>query len=882
MLRVLFSITLLLLFYREPFAREVFSVKKEGAWEFRYSSQRNANRINNQIVNQLALAHKKIIEKTSFTFHYTYQLSLDYSNDGLLEISMVLNPGACTGDVYIRDFNLSQMLVPGICQIRPVVYNVYGETIFTSPVLEIQTDALKARSMLASFPDSLWSDGNRLDVEFISFNFTENDFRLSEYELNSIMNYYAATSLSDTLEERIRKNRVRLMMPANAFGAVVFNSKAMQLLENALQTKTLLIPGSDPGRLSATVSVNRFRSGEFNSYLLHSGILLANAGNVNLRLADAYIVTLRDVLEMTQQTDHQSSPFYYRLFSNCLSLSQIHEMGKLINAYSVRKNHGNADLRLISFRIIKAIENFAGELMTDGRYAEAVDVLSSGEKFALANPAVFVPLTLTEKLTQARSGLTFSYTSVVQKALARKLPDLARKYLDEAEQYATKYKIAELESTGLSALYQQMADQHITMGLSSLNRRDYRAALAEFEKAENLHKQKAGVNLNANYHQGLRKAVHGLVVDLLVKAENAIRAGKDQAATESIAEAISFSEIYTDYHPDLQWIDSLRTEVAELRYSEMLTAAFEAKRDFHPDDALQHMKQAAGLRKNFRLRPSEVYDTLLVKVVIPHLDALFSKGRLKLWAGESEEALRIAGEADYLAAIFELSAEKSIEAQQNDLLTQAELSLCSRLTGELESLVNEASDLLAKNRFEAAEPIIAEARDLVFRNPFCGLTTGPLNVVIGKHRHAIDWNKMQKESMLLIESGSFTEGISGLQKAEAVFNHYRLDTLGLMNTGLSDLAMKTDQLPLLQYATDYFISHNQPEQALVLLEKIRRSGISADEAKHQLESLGRVMAMSDLAKTDDPDTKMLLRNYTGGNKWYKRFTEVYLFHIQNQ
>ncbi|MBW6492440.1 MAG: hypothetical protein K0B15_14750 [Lentimicrobium sp.] len=882
MLRILFSVSIILLLLNNLSAQEVYSVKKEGAWEFGYSPLANSNRINNQIVNQLALVHKKIIEKTSFTFHYNFQLALEYIHDGQLDVNMVLNPDICKGDVHIRDFNLSELLVPGKCQFRTIMYNVFGEPVFETPFLEMQIANLKSGAVIASFPDSLWNDGNRLHVDFISFNFTEVDYRLFEFELNSIMNYYAAVSLSDTLERRVRKARVSAMSPSEAFGAVVFNSKSMRLLDDALQTKTLLTPGRDPGQLFNTVSVNRFMTSELKGHLLSQDILKANLGNVYLSLADAYIATLQDVLKITQNIDHQSIPFYYRLFSNCLSLSQINAMGKLLNGYATKYNHGRVDLRLISLRILQALEDYATELMADGRFAEAVDVLSSGEKFALANPAVFVPESLTEMLRQARSGLTFSYTSVVQKALAKKLPDLAHKYMDEAEQYAEKYKIAELQSTGLSALYQQMADQHIAKANASLMKKDYRDAIAEFEKAYQLHKNKTGVTLNSTFNSGLRKAVDGAMAEILTNAGKSIRSGDDKAATDFITEAISFSEFYSNYYPDHQSIDSLKAELAELQYSRLLNAAFSAKRDFHAEEAMHYMKQAAGLRSNFALRPSEIYDTLLVKVVIPQLNALYSKGRLRLWAGKPEEALTIAGEVDYLAGIFELSSEPSISDQQKELIKQAEASLCSRLKGEFESLVNEVDDLLSKNRFEAAEPVIAEARELIFHRPFCGLSAGRLNEVIGKHRHAISWNKMQKESLLLIELGNYTEGISGLQKAEAVFNHYRLDTLGLMNTGFLDLAMKTDQLPLIQYSTDYYIGHNLPDKALVLLDRMRLAGVSAEQAKAQQESLGRVMAMSDLVKTDDPDTKILLRNYTGGNKWYRLFTEVYLYHIQNR
>jgi hypothetical protein len=55
----------------------------------------------------------------------------------------------------------------------------------------------------------------------------------------------------------------------------------------------------------------------------------------------------------------------------------------------------------------------------------------------------------------------------------------------------------------------------------------------------------------------------------------------------------------------------------------------------------------------------------------------------------------------------------------------------------------------------------------------------------------------------------------------------------------------------------------------------------ADAARTHLESLGRGLALRDLSETGQVDVKLMLKVYTGGNKWYRRFTEVYRFHILN-
>jgi hypothetical protein len=200
----------------------------------------------------------------------------------------------------------------------------------------------------------------------------------------------------------------------------------------------------------------------------------------------------------------------------------------------------------------------------------------------------------------------------------------------------------------------------------------------------------------------------------------------------------------------------------------------------------------------------------------------------------------------------------------------------------LESLIKQIDDLYSNNRFGSADPLIAEARELIFSRSYCGLSTTDLNVILKKYANSVRWNKMHQSALELIEQGNFTEGIDLLQQAEAIFNHYRLDSLGLMNSGLFELSVNSLQMPLLKYSTEYFITRNKPDQALELLEKLRLTGIPAIEAVQLQESLARVIAKRDLEITSAPEPKTMLKIYTGGEKWYKRFAEAYQYHLKNQ
>lgn len=71
------------------------------------------------------------------------------------------------------------------------------------------------------------------------------------------------------------------------------------------------------------------------------------------------------------------------------------------------------------------------------------------------------------------------------------------------------------------------------------------------------------------------------------------------------------------------------------------------------------------------------------------------------------------------------------------------------------------------------------------------------------------------------------------------------------------------------------------DQALRLLDRMRQAGATPAETYELQESLTQILAERDVAETEMTDIKVMLNVYTSGNKWYKRFAEVYRYHVEN-
>jgi len=867
-----------------PFTQgqSIYSLQQDASWHFKYSSSRKADQYTNMVLKQLGLAHLKTAENTSFTLFFNYRVDVVFQQGSMLDLNLAIRPTICTGDVEVRDFDLQKILVPGYYSAKvAVIHPVNGEVYTTSIENQALEDILQGKS-IAAFPDSLWIEGCRVSIEFKGFRFDEPSYKKIENELYAIRDYDAAATLADTLEQRIRKARVTRHTPQEAFRTFVFCSKGVCLLNEAFRTKTAIVPGKDPRGLLKKVPVIDFQFRDLTAYFLNSGINGALTGNVYLNQAQAFGYALSDALKLSQKVDYYSSPFYYRLYSNSTTTGQLASAAKLIGKYTESRSLRPVNSGLLSRRIVDEYIRQGEKLMAAGRYSEAVDMLAAASRFCSLNYTINTPLRLVETLAKARSGLIASYIRIVQKSLDNKLTTLADKYLSEAMQYADKYGITENELTGFAELYSRLANENIRVGSNLLNTSNYQQALMEFDKALQIGSQYNLPVIIQRADNGIQKAVHGIYLSMFEKAASTLKAGDAGNALLRLNEAREFASAYNAYRPDPVAIDSLRKKIAGVSFDTNLRFAESAKRDFKNEKAIEYLVEASKLKHEFKLPESAFYDSLIVKIGIPEINTLYSNGRLKLWAGEPENALQLAREAGLLTKNFDLNNNPLFISQHAGLMNLADELLCSHIKGELASLIHQAEMNFSQNKFDDATSLVLQARELIYTRAACGLNKLELNQLTDKYEHPVRWNEMVKNATSMIADGEFLKGIEMIQQAGALFGYYRLDSLGLVNTGLYELAIKSDHIPLVNYAVGYYIARSRYDEALHLLEWMRQIGVTSLETNELQESLARGLALRDVAETEMLNYKNMLKVYTKENKWYRRFADVYRFHAEKK
>lgn len=875
MVRILLTIIFILAILSRLSAQTIFEQSDTTRYVFSYVPFERST--NNKVLNQLALAHLKIPEKTSFNYSFRHRLSINFRNSDSLFIMLDVKSLNVTGDKRIKDFDLSRLLRPSRYDISLKLEDPLSGIVFNRTEKIIMDNGMV---QVASFPDSLWNEGVEVELFINNVSFTEDDYRKIELELTAIRDYYASAALGDTLLKNIQKARKGTSDFNNVIKLYVTSVKGLYLLNQSISQSSEIVPGNDPLSIASRNKLIHYNFEEYIGHLTTSHQPLFT-GNIYRNFAEAYIQSLKEANKLSQKVDYYSSPFFYKLYSNSITASQLLKAEKQFLAEVKRRGFKQFSTTRLMNVIMRRYISESKVLLSEDRYLEAVDLLSGASKLINLSPYDQVSNEVEIALAAARKGLIYSYTEIMQKALDKNLVSLAERYLSEVENYIVRYEMTNTETGPFREIYIRIADIHAQLGMTAYNNNDFQTALTEYSKA---HELLSGfdINLRARINNGILMAVRSIYNRSLNDVDSLLHIDNYQQAELVLHNAEQFALQYPGFFPDKYQVFTLKYRIAALRYNAIVGGLQSIKHQNVTGQMIASLIEANDLHKEYDLPDFEQLDQLKHDIGIRYLNELLSRGRLKHWASEPDSALLIASEAKVIASRLNLNYVDDINVQYDKLLEQAGKTYCEETKDDFNSLLNEANLLFTDSKMNEALLKTNQARELVYLKSYCGLSTAPINKLLLKYQNHIKWNELVTEALELFANNEYRQALQLIEKAESIYSYYRLDSLGIANVSYFDLAIESNNPQLLKHAVGNQISRSKYEEAFQLLERLRLTGYPAEECSHLLETLARNLALQDKAAETDLNVNDKLLSYTKDIKWYSRFDVVYKYYTKSE
>ncbi len=875
MVRILLTIIFLLAFLLRLPAQTIFEQSDTSRYVFSYVPYERST--NNKVINQLALAHLKVPERTSFTYSFRHRLSINFRNSDSLFIMLDVKSLNVTGDKLIKDFDIQKLLRPSRYEISISIEDPLSGTVYNESKKVVMDNGIV---QVASIPDSIWKDGVKAELHIKNVSFTEEDYRKIELELTAIRDYYASAALGDSLLKNIQKERKKHTSFSNVIKLYVTSVKGLYLLNQSINQESVIVPGRDPLNIASRNKLIQYNFEEYISHLTTSRQPLFT-GNVYKEFAGAYVQSLKDANKLSQKVDYYSSPFFYKLYSNSITSSQLLKAEEHFLTEVKRRGFKDFNATRLMNEIMHKYISESEVLLAEDRYLEAVDLLAGAQKLKNLSPYDQVSGEVEDALAYARKGLIYSYTEIMQKALDKNLVSLAEKYLIEVENYITRYEMTNTETGPFREIYIRMADIHAQLGRNAYNKNDFHLSLAEYTKAlELLNGFNSGIRPKIT--DGIFMAVRSIYNNSINEVDMLLHQNKFADAEALLIKAEQFALEHPGFFPDKYQVFTLKYRIAALKYNAILADLQLKEHQNVTEHMLADLIEANDLRKEYDLPDYEKLDELKISIGIKHVNDLFSKGRLKHWASQPDSALILASSAHAIATQLNLNYLDEVKTQYTELLAQAGATFCNEAKEEFISLLDQADLLFLENKFTEALNKTNQARELVYLKSSCGLTTLPINKLLSKYQNHIKWHELISQALVHIEANEFQQSTQLIQKAESIHTYYKLGTSGIANIGYFDLAIESNNTELLKHAIGNQISKRKFEEAFQLLERLRLNGVSAEESAHLQETLARNLALQDKAANTNLDVNNKLESYTKGIKWYAPFDLVYKYYTKSE
>ncbi len=473
----------------------IFEFSRE--YQFQSNARDDESKTVNELLQFISEGSGKLRVFTAF--HFSCKVTIVFEPDSMQvnkfkAVVKTINP-ILTGDIVYKDFFLDQYLLPPFMKIEGVVRSIPDKKITSSFVVDsIQWINNKN---LFEIPIAVDIPGNKKEDFFIELK--NIDFYYGKDYLNKVVVFKNAFADYYTAESTL--NKIRLI--AEDLNTINYESiildefrlcEAEQLLGNLLSDSffsVLPLHKSDPAKVIPQTEMLRLylreMRNEFNNNISFIDTLFYHGAVNHLRSGD----TLK------------AKDFFNRsLVYNSLYMPSHIALGRL-NLYS-----GNIEQALSPFRPILADAPMPGkwksqtldflsevfmfqqrnakDAMAEGRYLDALKILTVVEDFCRVAEQWDCPEALFQEIEKVHYGMYRSYLSVAARAYTSYNNDFAVSYIESALEYKEIHSKYIKNDSEAMFLLKQVLDGYYVLAAKASEINDFDAAVSHFNAAADL------------------------------------------------------------------------------------------------------------------------------------------------------------------------------------------------------------------------------------------------------------------------------------------------------------------------------------------------------------------------------------------------------------
>lgn len=856
-------------------------VSESESYVFEYSAvQSDKTDVNNFFIKELSKYNLSSIYNTRFTYHYEINRKISEVDEHTLHVSADIAGDKCTGNIYYKGFDISDILMPEIADFSVVVED-NGNYIISREFREI-----------------LLNDQNVFHIEFdfevldITKNYT---FRLDDIRFYSsatdrekffrrigcIDNYFASI---DALKLMLEHYETLDFTPENLPTTFIKIREMERLYASVTESEFL-----------STMQLNPDQMDQLNFYLQEVKTQIYNHRSKYSKLLDTfeflrintdmetlarnYVEEVTEFCTMSQDVTYSHRDYYYSLSLvdyTAYNLFSYKSGFEKILAKTRFCNDTDLVLQILKHEIYKAFLEKSESLILQEQYHLAKGVLTNAENFYLATLGQINELDLTIQLSKANYGIYNSYLHLIDRAIDIGNYELAENYIQKARDFQRDHSTTIIANQFINRVSEDLIKLYINKGITQNQDAEFEEARYCFEQASIVCQRMGVYNHDYIIKHGLIEARNGLYLQYIDRAKMYLERGNDLEAKGFLRRAQDLASTYPAQIAVVEDFDLIKSELDYQVYLKNISEGKKYLAEGNYNLAYFKLLDALLLEEESEFMIYGPLPDLFAQAAVPYLLDQCKLGEVKVKKNELEEARYIYNECLEKQTEYGLEFERDLQTGLVLLNNSIFNKQCELTEESFEKMIAQFNDAVECGDFILADELLTKTMDISNSNYYCEFDMSMVSELQATYGPAARYQQLAQEAQNALESNDHSRFSKIYKEMEALSQQYEVIRKRIEPLPLHYLFSIKKNLAFLETSLSDYESQEEFETALRILQVMEAGDVSGRDAKEIQQKLAVKMAAADKATAQNTDPRVNVEKYTNGNSWYKHFKKAYI------
>ncbi len=489
-----------------------YSIATQSSYVFRYDYSEETS-LNNFFVREIARHNFLNLYKTQYSIKYDLAVNIKLLPGNKIEVQSKLHNLKPVGDIYYKDFDLSEVLIPPVYCFR---LDVVSGNELVENILVNEINMFVSNNQTIQLASAYPIGKLNFEVSGLEFKYLEKNKHVFEERISEINDYLALGQLSVFQLDKADK------IDPEDTGALLSNyfkiydlERYLSIVSDNLENIPFEVPAEHVVFLENNLKKLDSHQRRLNTMFiqtLNSSVVVFDI----MMLARAAEVLTSIQLSYFEELKNQSffyEPMYQTLAGFFVTDSSVKILSKKLDGhfnFSIpMANSSRSQDESFKNLLLETYINIADSLILKEKFHEAVVLLESAQTVCKSIPSTDCELPVFNKLSTSKWGIYDAYIRVAQSAMEAKNLDMCRNYLNMASGFQSSNK-SFITTNGFSLVeFEKLAWEYFQQGNTQFKSGQFQQALSGYTNALQVYQ---ALNISI-YYEIINKKINNTILE---------------------------------------------------------------------------------------------------------------------------------------------------------------------------------------------------------------------------------------------------------------------------------------------------------------------------------------------------------------------------------